>query len=351
MAVTSVSNCEIAGLAAAVPRGVAATEDSPVLSSAEAEKLIRVTGIQRKRVAEEHVCTSDLCVAAAEELINVLGWQKQEIGLLIFVSQTPDYLIPATASILQDRLGLPKHCMAFDIILGCSGYVYGMSVAASIISAMGIEKGILLAGDTMSKIVNPGDRGAGPLFGDAGTATALRFRAGVDAMTFDLCTDGSGWEAIMIPDGGGRRPFTQESLREKECPGGGVRKGTEVHMNGPDVFAFTLREVPPSVRRVMHAARVSVEDVDAFVFHQANRMMNESIRKKLEMPTEKFPYSLDEFGNTSSATIPLTLTVRCRSLLQDSSAVLVLAGFGVGLSWGSMLVRTDHIVCPQLVEV
>lgn len=130
-----------------------------------------------------------------------------------------------------------------------------------------------------------------------------------------------------------------------------MRKGTEVHMNGPDVFGFTLREVPPSVRRVMQAADVSTNDVDAFVFHQANQMMNESIRKKLEIPTDKFPYSLDEFGNTSSATIPLTLTVRCRSLLQESSAVLVLAGFGVGLSWGSMLVRTDRMVCPLLVEV
>jgi len=351
MATSTVHGVRLVGLAASVPRNREDNNVFPGFKGDEAQKLIKATGIRFRRVAPPEVCTSDLCAAAASQLLDELGWQRDEVGALVFVTQTPDYRLPATAPILQHRLGLGKHCLAFDIILGCSGYVYGFASLASMVSAMGIRKALLLVGETTSMNSHPLDKTVRPLFGDAGTATALIYDESADPIFMHLASDGSGASAIMIPEGGYRNPVNTESLVEVQDSAGVCRSGLHVRLNGPDVFNFTLREVPPSVRIACEAAGVAVDDVDAFVFHQANFMMNEVIRKKLGIPVEKHPYSLHDFGNTSSATIPLTLVSQCRELLSSGMATFVLSGFGVGLSWGSIVVKTNNVKCPPLLEI
>jgi 3-oxoacyl-[acyl-carrier-protein] synthase-3 len=351
MATSTVPNVRLAGLSAAVPRHQEDNNLFPGFNGDEAQKLIKATGIRFRRIASPEVCTSDLCATAADRLIDALGWQREDIGALVFVTQTPDYDLPATAPILQHRLGLGMHCLAFDIILGCSGYAYGLASLASLVSAMGIQRAVLLVGDTMSKITHPLDKSARPLFGDAGTATALSYDQTAEPMTFHLASDGSGASAIMIPDGGYRNLVDERSFEEVKESSGILRNRLQVRLNGPDVFNFTLREVPLSVKTACDAAGVATDDVDAFVFHQANFMMNEVIRNKLGIPLEKHPYSLDEFGNTSSATIPLTLVTRCSELLSSKSATFVLSGFGVGLSWGTVVINTSNVKCLLLAEV
>lgn len=351
MATSAVPGVRLVGLAAAVPKHQEDNDCFPGFKGDEAQKLIKATGIRFRRVAPPEVCTSDLCAAAANQLIDELGWKRDEIGALVFVTQTPDYHLPATAPILQHRLGLGKQCLAFDIILGCSGYVYGFASLASMVSAMGIRKVLLLVGETTSKNSHPLDRSVRPLFGDAGTATAICYDEAAEPITIQLASDGAGAAAIMIPDGGYRNQVNAKSLEESQESSGIWRNGLHVRLNGPDVFNFTLREIPPSVTQACEAAGVTTADVDAFVFHQANFMMNEVIRKKLGIPPEKHPYSLYDFGNTSSATIPLTLVTRCSELLASQSATFVLSGFGVGLSWGTVVIKTSNVTCLPLVEI
>ncbi|MEA2325861.1 MAG: 3-oxoacyl-[acyl-carrier-protein] synthase, partial [Thermoanaerobaculia bacterium] len=266
-------------------------------------------------------------------------------------TQTPDYILPATAVRLQDRLHLSRTALALDINLGCSGYVYGLQVLASLLSAGGLKRGLLLVGDTSSKIISARDRSVATLFGDAGSATALEFAAGAGAMHFDFGSDGSGYEAIIITHGGQRNPVDAQSLNLVDFGEGIERNQCQLVLDGMEVFNFSIREVPKTIRQAMALAGKTIDDVDAFVLHQANRFMNEVIRKKLKIPAEKMPYSLGEFGNTSSASIPLTIVAGLRERVTASKMSLILSGFGVGLSWATACVNTDRIVCLPVVEV
>ena len=350
MATASVHNVRVAGISACVPQTVENNSDYPLLSPEERAKVIQTTGIERRRMARKDQCTSDLCFAAADRLLNDLQWNRDEVDVVILVSQSSDYTLPATAPILQERLGLPRTCLALDINLGCSGYTYGLQVVSSLISAGNLRKGLLLVGDTPSKTVSPLDRSAATLFGDGGAATALEFAAG-EVMHFDFGSDGRGYEAIMIPDGGLRNPVGPQSLEVVKIDEGISRNRCQLILDGVEIFNFSIREVPKTVRSLMALANKTVDDVDAFVFHQANFFMNDLIRKKLKVPEEKVPYSLRDYGNTSSASIPLTMVVQLRDRLTSGKFSMVLSGFGVGLSWASAYIETNGIVCPPLVEV
>ena len=297
------------------------------------------------------MCTSDLCVAAAEALLDELKWNRDDITAVVFVTQTPDYVLPATAVVMQDRLKLPKTALALDVNLGCSGYVYGLQVLASLLSAGGLAKGLLLVGDTISRTTSARDRSVAPLFGDGGSATALEFVNDAPTMHFDFGSDGSGSEVIMIPHGAMRKPFSEQSLLVADISEGVARNGCQLALDPMEVFNFSIRAVPKTVQNALALAGRSVEEIDAFVFHQANLFMNEVIRKKLKIPEEKVPYSLREFGNTSSASIPLTIVAALRSRIASERMSLLLCGFGVGLSWATVCVDTDSIVCPAVVEV
>jgi 3-oxoacyl-[acyl-carrier-protein] synthase-3 len=323
------------------------------------KNFIDTTGIKRKRKADINICTSDLCISAAETLLSNLQWNKEDISAIILVTQTPDYIQPATSCIIQQRLGLDKECYTLDISLGCSGWVYGMSVIGTLLANIFISptlnftrtKALLLVGDTPSKIVSPEDKSTYPLFGDGGTAAALEYHPDSKPMFFSFNTDGNGYDAIMIKDGGYRNPFSITSLDKVDRGEGIISNNLQLMLNGMNVFSFGISEAPKSVNRLIDTFCLDKEKIDYFIFHQANLLMNEKIRRKLKLPVEKVPYSLKEFGNTSSAAIPLTMVTELRKDLSEKKLQHIACGFGVGLSWGSMYFTTDHIVCPPLVEI
>ena len=353
MPTSTIANVILTGIAACVPRWEVSNLDCELLSPEERRKLVQTTGIERRRVAAADQCSSDFCCAAAESLLAASGTARNEIEALVFVTQNTDFPLPATSAILQHRLGLPKSCLAIDIVLGCSGYVYGLGVASSMLSAMRLRKGLLLVGDTVSKVVSTRDRSTAPLFGDAGTATLLEYSASAPSLDFDFGTDGTGHEAIMIRQGGlgSRFPAGKESFEDAQVDEGISRNGCQLILDGIDVFNFSLREPVQSVRRALEHSGRNIDAFDAFFFHQANLMMNELIRKSLKILESKHPYSLREFGNTSCATIPLTIVSKYRTEIEGRPNLLLLSGFGVGLSWGTCVLQTQDVICPELIEL
>ena len=347
-----IGNTEIIGVSSAVPSLVRdVSDDAKAFGEDEARRISEAVGVNRRCVVSPEICTSDLCFAAAERLLADLRWDRGTVDALVFVSQTPDYILPATACILHGRLGLAKQCAALDVNLGCSGYVYGLWLISHLIACGNVKRGLLLTGDTISRIVSPQDRSTAPLFGDAGTATALQYNAAAPPIFFELGTDGTGAKHLIVPAGGFRRPHTDETARRTEREGGNVRSEEDLFMDGAEVFAFTLREVPPMIKAVLNASQWTADSVDAFVMHQANRFMLQHLAKRLRIPLEKMPFSLHEYGNTSVSSIPLTLSHALSGDLKRKQLRLVLAGFGVGLSWGAAALACGPITSPDIVSV
>lgn len=351
MAFLSYQHIRIAGISAAVPRKKEHNADYQWISRKEREQLIKNIGVETRHVADKGTTTADLCVIATDDLLNRLKWDKSEIDLLVLVSQSRDYLVPTTACIIQDRLGLPHSCLAFDIGLGCSGYVYGLATVAGMMQSRTIRKALLMVGDISTLTTSYKDKSTFPLFGDTGTVTALEYRPGAPAMDFNLQTDGSGYQALMIKDGGARNRLSRKSFEFKQVSKGIHRTRLHLELDGIAVFNFSLREVVPNIQTLLKHTGKSLPDVDYLVFHQANRLINETLRKMLRLEAEKVPYSLREYGNTSGASVPLTMCAALREPLSEKPLQLLLSAFGVGLSWGSALVKTDRIICPEIIEV
>lgn len=350
MAFQDIKNIEIKGVSACVPKKAESNRDIDLLTADVAEKLIATIGVENRRIVDDKTTTSDLCLKAAEILIKDLGWQKDSIDYLIFVSQTPDYQLPATACILQEKLGISQECMAFDISAGCSGWVYGLTVLSSLLSNK-VSKGLLLVGDTSSKICSTKDKSTYPLFGDAGTSTALESSDNIKSTIHShLATDGSGAEAIIVEEGGARNKFKSTSFTIKKHEEGIERNGLQLALDGMNVFSFGINKAPESIEKLLLHTNIEKDSIDQFIFHQANLFMNEKIRKKLKLPIEKAPYSLKDYGNTSSASIPLTMVTQLKDQLTTSSLKIMACGFGVGLSWGSVIFNTNAIICPDLIE-
>lgn len=351
MALLDINNVAIRGLSCCVPANIYENVEYPI-GIKSINKLISTIGIERKRTADVDTCSSDLCLRASEKLLNELHWGKNEIDCLIFVSQTPDYRIPPTSCLLQFKLGLSRECFTLDISLGCSGWIYGLSVISSLISSGNgkIRKALLLAGDTPSKFVSYKNNSAWPLFGDAGSATALEFEKDAEGMKFHLATDGSGANSIIIRDGGFRNYISATSYDINDCDEEDHHNGRHLSLDGIEVFSFGIDKGPESVNNLIEKFSLSKDDIDYFIFHQANRFLNENIRRKLKLPTEKVPYSLKNFGNTSCASIPITMVTELQENLMNKCLKHVACGFGSGLSWGSVYFSTDHIIVPELIE-
>jgi 3-oxoacyl-[acyl-carrier-protein] synthase-3 len=344
MAFLEVNNVRIAGMSAGVPRRVIDNirDFNNYSQEYTAEAFVESTGVKERRI--DNLTTSDLCVPAAEQLITDLSWDKKEIDAVVFVSQTHDYLLPATACIIQDRLGLSKECYAMDVSLGCSGWVYGLSAVSSLLQNGCFKKALLLVGEAKRRVQYDG-----PLFGYAGTATALEYEDGAESIKFHFGTDGNGYDAIIIPDGGSRNQFTAKSLEMEDFEGHKINR-LYSRMKGMDVFSFGISTVPKSVKQLSEHFEIDYQDVDYYVLHQANLKMNNIIVKKLKLDTEKVPVCMDTFGNTSSASIPLTIVTR----LGDKNHGLrkyLCCGFGVGLSWGTVAFSTNNLLISKLVEV
>jgi len=292
-----VQNVKISGISACVPKRIEDNASYPHFDEGNLRNFISSTGIERRRKADNNVCT---------------------------------------------------------ISLGCSGWVYGMSVVAGLLTRL-VEGGraLLLTGDTTSKTSSEEDKSTYPLFGDAGTATALEYVKDAEPMLFGMNSDGSGYKSIIINDGGYgfRNPFSISSLDMVVRGDGIISSNLHQILDGMNVFSFGIKEAPKSVDRLIETFNLDKDKIDYFILHQANLYMNEQIRKKLKLPIEKVPYSLKDFGNTSSAAIPLTLVTQLHEKLKENKFQLIACGFGVGLSWGSIYFTIDHISCPSLVEV
>jgi 3-oxoacyl-[acyl-carrier-protein] synthase-3 len=351
MANTEIHNVSIKGIAACVPKHIEHNSNNPLFTMEELDRVCETTGVYRRRTAVEGVTTSDFCVAATEKLLIDLNWDKSDIEVLVFVTQTPDYRNPATSCLIQDRLGLKTTCMALDVSLGCSGYVYGLSIISSIMSAGKLKKGLLLVGDTANQTSSPLDKSRALLFGDAGAATALEYDENAETMKFDFGTDGSGYQAIYTPHSGFRNRVKPESFEMVDYGGGIVRAKVHSWLDGLEVFSFGISRAPKTVKSLWNYFGLTEAKFDYFLFHQANKQMNEKIRNKLEIPVEKVPYNLADFGNCSSASIPLLMVTNLTNELQSNSLNLCFCGFGVGLSWGTVAVVTDKIVVSELVEI
>jgi 3-oxoacyl-[acyl-carrier-protein] synthase III len=351
MASGRLNQVRIAGIASAVPQRVLTlADDAQVFGQTEIERISQNIGVQQRHVVNETTCTSDLCHAAAERLLAELDWQRDSIDALIFVTQTPDYFMPATACVLQDRLGLSRGCAAFDVNQGCAGYIYGLWIGGHLVRG-GCRRLLLLVGDTTSRLVSPRDRTITSLFGDAGTATALEFDADAPAMQFELGVDGAGRSCLMVPGGAFRQPHSPQSSERTERAGGNIRSDEDLFMDGGEVFTFVLREVPRLVQSVLTSAETTVADIDNFVFHQANRFMLGHLTKRLRLPPDRVAVGLTNYGNTSSASIPLAITTELRENLSQQSRRLLLAGFGAGFAWGATVLHGGPMCLPPLVTV
>lgn len=352
MANFSINNIQMKGMAVAVPKTKKVNLDNAFFSKEDLEKFTSTTGVSEFRIADTTTTTSDLGFEAAQQLILEMNIDKNDIDVLIFVSQTPDYLnIPNTAPLLQSKLGLSKSCLSFDLPLGCSGFVYGLSTIASYMQNPAFKKGLLICGDTPSKIVGNQDKSATLLFGDAAAVILLEREESNSIMHFSMGSDGSGYKAIIINDGGARNPFNESSLAVVDYGNGIKRNQCELALDGMDVFSFGITQAPKSVKELMDFANINTEEIDYAVFHQANKMMNEMIRKKLKLEIEKVPYSLDKFGNTSSASIPVTMVTELKNQLRNGKNKLLFCGFGVGLSWGSCYLTTENLTILDLIEI
>jgi 3-oxoacyl-[acyl-carrier-protein] synthase-3 len=343
VALFEINNISIKGIAACVPKKILSNQDFAYHSELENKQFIKTTGIEYRRVVEENTTASDLCLKSAVEIIQALKWDKSEVSILVFISQTPDYKIPCTATILQDKLGLSKSCIAFDVNLGCSGYVYGLSIVGALLEKIK-GKALLLVGDASSTCVSQRDKSTAPLFSDAGSATAMSFEENDLPIYFNLQSDGAGFDAIITKDGGARNPISERSFLLNGETG---RRDIDMYLDGIKVFNFSRREVVPNMELLLSNFNLNRETFDAFVFHQANKFMNDTIAKKLNLDQDKVPQSLRFYGNTGAASIPVTIVDQ---LLNSAHSKLVLSGFGVGLSWGSCALSLGDTLLLPIIE-
>lgn len=342
----------IAAMSASVPKRIIKNREyTDVFSAQEANEIVDKTGIEERRFADAETCSSDLCFAAAEKLIADNNINKDEIDLLVFISQTPDYRMPATSVTLQHRLGLPNSTIAFDITLGCSAFIYGLSVVYGMMERSNLKKALLLDGETRSKVYSPRDRRSAFLFGDGGVAALIERDAKFGKSTFSLNSDGSRADLIMIPAGGYRKMSSAETVVEKVIDEyGNMRSEEQGYMRGGDVFNFVIREIPRDIKNTLAYAGKEKDDIDYIVFHQANNFINSYIMKKMKMDATKIPSTIAKFGNTSSVSVPLTIVSELQGKL-NGKRDLLLSAFGVGMTWATAVVPFVDCKISDIVEV
>jgi 3-oxoacyl-[acyl-carrier-protein] synthase-3 len=329
MSRSSIEGLRIAGVATCVPGRVESNlADDLGFDPDEVRKVVQMAGVRERRVAEPGVTSADLCFEAAEQLLERLGWERESVSGLIFVTQSPDYFLPSTACLLHLWLGLSDECAAFDLGLGCSGYPYGLYLAATMLRGGGHRRILMLHGETPSRFVAPDDQATRLLFSDAGSATALELAPGGPACHFCLNTDGSGHAGLIIR-GGAFRDRTPADPRE-----------LFLRMDGAGIFNFTIKRVPPLVRAALELSGRSVEEIDAFLFHQSNRFIMKHLMKKCGLPDAKVPMTIEDQGNCGGPSVAVTLT-RSLAAARERAQTLMMLGYGVGLSWGAAVVELD----------
>lgn len=350
-ALAKAHSIKIAGLAACLPSHIVSNKEvGAELYGDEIDGVIKTTGVaERRTVPEGKVTSLDLCIKAAEHLFEQSGYDKENIGGVIFVTSSPDFLMPNNATFAQHRLGLSNTTAAFDINLACSGYVYGLWNAAMMASSM--QKSILLLdGETNSHFASPKDRATAVLFGDAGTATIIEPCEENTEWSFAFETDGSKRDALIIPEGGYRNRINEHSAEYREYPDGGIRRGIDMKMDGMEVFNFVVRTVPKCLDFLMQETKMALEDYDILALHQANLFMIRQVAKKMKFTMDKVPTTIQKYGNSSSATIPVTLASELHERIQTENLKVLASGFGAGLSLASVSMELGPCCCPGVVE-
>lgn len=351
MAQWCIKNVALRGITATLPNNPKTTEELGLLTKEEAEIFDNTVGIKKRYVASDTVCASDLCYEAAERLISGLGWEKESIDVLVFESVTGDYRTPPTSSILQSRLGLPTTTFVLDIPMGCCGCIYAVNVAANLLTTGNVKRALLLVGDTATRMGSPYDKSRVPLFGDCGAALALEYDSSAEEIIVDMNTLGDGYEALMTPHGGFRHPVTPASFEYADFGNGIVRSPKDTLINGMDVFAFAISRPPISIKKVMEQYGLTIENVDYFLIHQANKLIVDRIVKKLKLPLEKTPYDLQEFGNLGGCSIPMLMVYNLAQELSARPLTLICSAFGLGLTWGTMVLHTRNVLVEEIAYV
>jgi len=360
MAKSIFHHTKISGISTVVPAEEIRLQDELQYFGGDAKKAARVTkmaGIDRRRVAAAGITPSDLCQQAAEKLLEGLKLDRSSIDALVFVSQRPDYVMPATACILQDKLKLEQTCATFDMNQGCTGYVYGLWIACSLVEARACSRVLLLVGDGLTHLYDQDNRVVAPVFGDGGTATLIDYTTEETLSWFMLGTDGSGAETLMLPAGNGRLPLPDTP--EEYTPycerlydvNGTLWRLNRPYMDGGAVFDFTMNVVPDHILELLKFAGKTPEQIDYLVLHQANRQIMQTIADKISFPPEKVPLeTFSKYGNLAGASIPSAICDALAGEIQSSRQQVLLSGFGVGLSWASAIIAIDRIWCSGVLD-
>jgi 3-oxoacyl-[acyl-carrier-protein] synthase III len=337
-------NFALKGVVCAVPSKIVDNTHFHATFGADAvDDVVKMIGVHERRWVDSGQTSADLCEAAAQSLLNELGWERDSVDALIFISQTPDYRLPATACALHGRLGLAKKCVAFDINLGCSGYVYGLWMASKLLDGLAVKRVLILAGDTISKTVDPADRSTALLFGDAGSASAIEYDREAARGVFVTGSEGAGAKNLIIPEGAYRSYGGDDPRLQGKSP-------ACLYMDGGEIFNFTLSSIPALVNDTIGFSGVPANEVESFLFHQANTFMLKHIIKKSKIAPELAPINMDRFGNVSCASIPLLLVDKVPAVKSRTSYVAMF-GFGVGYSWAGALLKVGPLKVSKLIEL
>ncbi len=301
------------------------------------EKVASKIGINQRHIAAENEFVSDMAISASTRLFDEHQIKPTDIDFILLCTQSPDYFLPTTACIVQDKLGIPKHAGALDFNLGCSGYVYGLAMAKGLIMANIAKNILLITSETYSKHINRNDKGNSTIFGDAASATLVSLTGFAEIKEFELGTDGAGANNLIVKEGGMKHP--NKSTQEFNDCDNGSKWPANLYMNGAEIFNFTLETIPPLVKNTLQKNKISEEQVDMYVLHQANKYMLNHLRKKMGIPEDKFYVHMENCGNTVSSTIPIALHAALISNKINSNQTILIAGFGVGYSWGSCIIE------------
>jgi len=314
-------------------------------------KLKGLMGLDERYVAAESITASDLCCQAAERLFAANLSKLEEIGAVIVVTQTPDYIMPATAAVIHGKLGLPTECAAFDVNLGSSGYVYGLWLAFQMVETRSAKKVLLLTGDTLDRLASSKDKATAVLFGDAGCATIIERSDRPSHSVFCVGTDGKAYGNLIVPAGGFRQPKSGATRIEQTDEQGNQRSLEHLYMDGSAIFAFSTIKAPAEVKRVLAVANEEIANVDYILFHQANKYIISTIMRSLQQPLSKTPYEvIEKYGNLSAASIPVYVCEGLRAEISRGRKRVILCGFGPGLSWATCLLDLEDVYCSEVTN-
>lgn len=328
----------IRALSATVPHTVIKTRSlTEYYSEEEIEKFINATGVEERRFVEADMCASDLCYKSACQIFDETDIRREDIDVLLFISQTPDYKIPGSSIILQDKLGLSKETIVYDINMSCSGFLHGLVMAYNFLLQPAINNVMLMVGDTLSKMISLQDKGTGKLLGDAGTVAVIGKGEQFGDSFFSMCTEGNNIESVIVKAGGARYPSSIETLRPQNLEDGSIRNLEQVIMVGDDVFSFAISVLPKDIKKLLDFAGKSINEIDKYAFHQANNFMSNYVAKKVKANPDKILHSIQKYGNTAGTSIPLCIVENREKILCGES--ILMNAIGAGFAYGTALLN------------